>query len=331
MCDPSVINIPSFSNAMDTSKENTVNCPICGRSFVVNEIEQHANKCIFLNCPEVQKRKRSPSPIILSQQMQSKLSSNEKSKNVNTKNSNETFKINKKNLASLFEQKPKVGNGCNFSQPESQEDVNNSNRMKSVKNKFSFFVPLAKQMIPNTFDDFFGQSKILGKDTILRNLLEKQEFPNMILWGPPGCGKTSLSTVISDMCKKQPAKYKLISLCATNCGIKEVQNLITKAKIDLKFGKRTILFMDEIHRFNKRQQDVFLLGVEKGEITLIGATTENPSFIINSALLSRCRVIVMEKLDTSDIFSILEKAAEYLEIEVIDSDNSLSIISENNG
>ncbi|CAH1998652.1 unnamed protein product [Acanthoscelides obtectus] len=140
----------------------------------------------------------------------------------------------------------------------------------------------------------------------------------MILWGPPGCGKTSLSAVICDICKKNPTKYKFTTLCAVSTGVKEVQQLITMAKNDLKFGRRTVLFMDEIHRFNKKQQDTFLLSVEKGELILIGATTENPSFILNSALLSRCRVIVLNKLDSVELYSILERAAKALKFTIVD-------------
>lgn len=319
---------------MATNQENTVNCPICTRTFSVNEIEQHANRCIFLNCAEeLQKRKRSPSPGNRAQSGHPKLLSFQKSpRDVNSKKTKPTLVGNTKNLVPLFEQKPKASSSNSFPMQLSDQQVANSNEGKEVNKtkKLSFLVPLAKQLTPKSFDDFFGQSKILGKDTVLRNLLEKGEIPNMILWGPPGCGKTSLSTVISEMCKKEPTKYKFVSLCAASCGVKEVQNLITMAKNDMKFSKRTILFMDEIHRFNKRQQDTFLLSVEKGDITLIGATTENPSFIINSALLSRCRVIVMEKLDNGDLLSILEKAAENVDMDIIDVDNPLTIEDESN-
>lgn len=327
---------------METAKDNTINCPICNRLFPANEIEQHVNKCIFLNCSEElqtqkkvpsPKRKRSPSPVILSHHSQPKLSNSQKSpRDLKSKKTKPALLGSTKNLAPLFDQKPKATTSNTLSQIK-DELPGNSHKEKEINKskKLSFLVPLAKQVTPKSFDDFFGQSKVLGKETVLRNLLEKGEIPNMILWGPPGCGKTSLSTVICELCKKEPTKYKFVSLCAASCGVKEVQNLITLAKNDMKFGKRTILFMDEIHRFNKRQQDTFLLSVEKGEITLIGATTENPSFIINSALLSRCRVIVMEKLETDDLYSILERAAENLDMEVIDVDNPLTINGENSG
>lgn len=317
---------------MDTAKENTLNCPICSKLFPKTEIEQHANRCIFLNCSEeIQKRKRSPSPVI--QHSQPKISNSQKSpRDLNSKKTKPVLSGNSKNLAPLFDQKSKGTTSNRLSQVKDDLPGNSYHEKESnTSKKLSFLVPLARQVAPKSFDDFFGQSKVLGKETVLRNLLEKGEIPNMILWGPPGCGKTSLSTVICEMCKKEPTKYKFLSLCAASCGVKEVQNLITISKNDMKFGKKTILFMDEIHRFNKRQQDTFLLSVERGEITLIGATTENPSFIINSALLSRCRVIVMDKLETDDLYSILERAAESLSLEVIDVDNPLTIKAENTG
>uniref|UniRef100_A0A1Y1KPP1 AAA+ ATPase domain-containing protein n=1 Tax=Photinus pyralis TaxID=7054 RepID=A0A1Y1KPP1_PHOPY len=191
------------------------------------------------------------------------------------------------------------------------------NRSPNADKAMSFVTPLAKQVQPRSLDDFFGQNHVLGKDTVLRSLLAKREIPNMILWGPPGCGKTSLANVVQEICKENPSKFRYVGMCAANCGVKEVQAIVTAAKGDLKFGRRTVLFMDEIHRFNKRQQDTFLLHVEKGEITLLGATTENPSFSINNALLSRCRVIVMEKLESVDLVSILENAAGRLGIRIV--------------
>ncbi|GLV41533.1 hypothetical protein CBL_06762 [Carabus blaptoides fortunei] len=143
----------------------------------------------------------------------------------------------------------------------------------------------------------------------------------MILWGPPGCGKTSLAGVVHGLCKEDPKRLKFVSLCAANAGVKDVQSVVTAAKTELRFGRRTILFMDEIHRFNKRQQDSFLIHVEKGDIVLIGATTENPSFSINNALLSRCRVIVFEKLQPETLVEILVKAVESLSVNLIEDDN----------
>ncbi|KAG5877640.1 hypothetical protein JTB14_038318 [Gonioctena quinquepunctata] len=276
-------------------------CPICNKSFAFSEIEQHVNKCIFFNCPEEEqhKRKRSPSPIISQDTGQPK----------------------------IFNQKsPRHAYKETTNWPLEYKDMNNDKSSiypSTITNEnirkvdLSFVVPLAKQVQPKTFEEFFGQNKALGKTSVLRSLLEKGEIPNMILWGPPGCGKTSLSGILSEMCKKNP-KFKFMSLCAASCGVKEVQNIITVSKNELRYGRKTVLFMDEIHAFNKKQQDTMLLSVEKGEITLVGATTENPSFSINSALLSRCRVVVMDKLDSEILLSILEKAVTTFNVKLVD-------------
>lgn len=132
-----------------------------------------------------------------------------------------------------------------------------------------------------------------------------------------------MAGVVQGMCKKNNQKLRFVTLSAVNSGVNDVQSLITVAKNELKYGRRTILFMDEIHRFNKRQQDTFLLNVEKGDIILIGATTENPSFSLNNALLSRCRVIVFEKLDSEALVAILLRAVKKFEsqVDLVEDDN----------
>ncbi|KAF2903706.1 hypothetical protein ILUMI_02463 [Ignelater luminosus] len=300
------------------SNKTDQNCPICYKTFPVAEIERHVNKCIFLNsvdeCEENQKRKRSPSPNFLGSSSSSSSSSKQKSSFEKPRFS---ISPNKKQKNSSSASNSSIVTNSD-STKENFNEVWNPNSSNNNEKVLSFVTPLAKQVQPKSLHDFFGQNHVLGKDTVLRTLLEKNEIPNMILWGPPGCGKTSLANVINEICKTNPKKYRYVGMCAANCGVKEVQNIVTAAKGELKFGRRTILFMDEIHRFNKRQQDTFLLHVEKGEITLLGATTENPSFSINNALLSRCRVIVMEKLETPDLISIIERAVITLNIDIID-------------
>ncbi|XP_073987477.1 ATPase WRNIP1-like isoform X2 [Rhodnius prolixus] len=184
-------------------------------------------------------------------------------------------------------------------------------------------IPLAERMRPTSLQDFVGQQHILASNTVFRNLLEQQNIPSMIMWGPPGCGKTSLAHIIHKMCQAKH-KVRFIKLSATLAGVNDVKEIVKVAKNEINLSKRhTVLFMDEIHRFNKLQQDIFLPHVESGIITLIGATTENPSFSLNSALLSRCRVFVLEKLGTSDISTLLSKAVNNLNIEIVDesSDN----------
>ncbi|KRT78622.1 AAA protein, partial [Oryctes borbonicus] len=316
---------------MSNKEENEQNkkeqtCPICFKQIPTVDIEVHANRCLFLHSDsspqkQIPKRKRSPSPRLLS--AGSKLKSPKKSPSLINKSRQLSAlpgnKINPTNSQSDAPCNKKVNGEANTSRA-STEMENNHAETNTVVKDFSFIVPLAKQAAPKHLDDFFGQNHVLGKNTILRSLLEKGEIPNMIIWGPPGCGKTSLAGVIHELCKSNSKKLKFASLCAANCGIKDVQNIVSAAKLESKFGRRTILFMDEVHRFNKKQQDIFLLHVERGDITLIGATTENPSFTINNALLSRCRVIVMEKLKDEDLLGILLRATENMGIEILDDE-----------
>jgi putative ATPase len=164
--------------------------------------------------------------------------------------------------------------------------------------------PLAERMRPRTLDEFFGQSNIVGEGKYLRTMMMGDNLPSLIFWGPPGVGKTTLAQIIAKM-----TKARFLPLSAVSGGVKDVRDIIKDAEERRKFyGERTILFVDEIHRFNKSQQDAFLPAVEKGIVTLIGATTENPSFEVNSALLSRARVVVLERLGEEDIVKILRQA-----------------------
>ncbi|XP_029446396.1 ATPase WRNIP1 isoform X1 [Rhinatrema bivittatum] len=179
--------------------------------------------------------------------------------------------------------------------------------------------PLADKMRPCALEDYVGQDKVLGEKTLLRTLLHSQEIPSIILWGPPGCGKTTLAHIIAKTSKKNGTRF--VTLSATSASTNDVREVIKQAQNELRlFKRKTILFVDEIHRFNKLQQDTFLPHVECGTVTLIGATTENPSFEVNSALLSRCRVIVLEKLSVEALESILTRAVKSLGIRVLKQD-----------
>lgn len=163
--------------------------------------------------------------------------------------------------------------------------------------------PLAYRMRPPTLAEFAGQVHAVGDKSFLKKSLMEGKIPSLIFWGPPGSGKTTLAVIIANHIKAE-----FVSLSAVSSGIKEVKEVIEKAKISHKAGKKTLLFIDEIHRFNKSQQDAFLPHVEDGTIILIGATTENPSFEVNSALLSRAKVIKLEPLTGDDIESIINRA-----------------------
>jgi len=163
--------------------------------------------------------------------------------------------------------------------------------------------PLASRMRPASLEEFAGQKHLLGPGKVLRRLIESDSVSSMIFWGPPGVGKTTLARIIA-----QKTKSQFIDFSAVTSGIKEIRQVMLKAEEARLFGTRTIVFVDEIHRFNKAQQDAFLPFVEKGSIILIGATTENPSFEVNGALLSRCKVFVLQSLTNGDLVALMERA-----------------------
>lgn len=177
--------------------------------------------------------------------------------------------------------------------------------------------PLASRLRPESLETFVGQKHLLGKGKLLRQLIDQDQIPSMIFWGPPGVGKTTLASIIA---KRTNADF--VNFSAVTSGIKEIKEVMARAELSRRSGLRTLVFVDEIHRFNKAQQDAFLPYVEKGSIILIGATTENPSFEINAALLSRCRVFVLQPLSTDDLTELLHHALKssrglgYLNVEI---------------
>ena len=160
--------------------------------------------------------------------------------------------------------------------------------------------PLASRLRPETLDEYVGQKHLVGKGKILRTLIEKDQISSMIFWGPPGVGKTTLARIIA-----RQTRADFVEFSAVTSGIKEIKEVMNQAEGNRRMGIRTLLFADEIHRFNKAQQDAFLPYVEKGSIILVGATTENPSFEINSALLSRCKVFILKPLTEQDLYELL--------------------------
>lgn len=281
---------------MDDEK---VSCPICSKEYVASVIEAHASKCLFLNesvTSESSTSLRDRSPV-------------RKSMKLNSSKAKKANFVTTKRKSNQVEPGPtEVSQGIQSIPLKSTTD----NEAKNTHSKE--YIPLAERMRPTSLSGYIGQSHILGPQTMLYQLLCKAEIPNIILWGPPGCGKTSLANVIAHICKnKTSGKIRYIKLSAAMAGVNEVKEVVNVAANELRFHRRTVIFMDEIHRFNKAQQDVFLPHVESGTVTLIGATTENPSFSLNSALLSRCRVVVLEKLDVSNLVSILSHAVPALQ------------------
>src|SRR5258708_4754098 len=166
--------------------------------------------------------------------------------------------------------------------------------------------PLAERMRPKTLDDYVGQKHLVGPGAVLRKAIESGSLPSMIFWEPPGVGKTTLAYIIS-----QTLFRPFFSLSAINSGVKDVREVIEKASLLKKQGQTLpILFIDEIHRFSKSQQDSLLGAVERGIVTLIGATTENPSFEVISALISRCQVYILQPLEEDNLFTLLKDALQ---------------------
>ncbi len=200
----------------------------------------------------------------------------------------------------------------------------------SEENKSTQYVPLAERMKPRDLSEFFGQEKYVRKHSVLYNMIENSRLTSVILYGPSGVGKTSLAKIISE---KTGSNFMRIN--AVSAGVSDIREAVEKAKLELSYGTRTILFIDEIHRFNKKQQDALLPYVENGIITLIGATTENPFFKVNSALTSRMTIIPLDSLDFEAISSIVKRALQedvYLkDLQLSIEEEALSLLSDISG
>src|SRR6056297_284437 len=180
--------------------------------------------------------------------------------------------------------------------------------------------PLAYKLRPKNLQDFFGQNKAVGPESFLYKAIQQDRVPSLVFWGPPGSGKTTLASIIAEQ-----TDSVFLELSAVTSGVKDLRKIIDKAREAEWEEKKTILFIDEIHRWNKNQQDALLPHIENGTITLIGATTENPGFSINSPLLSRIKVIVLESLKTEDLVQIIKKALKNFQTE--NSKDTINLIA----
>lgn len=185
------------------------------------------------------------------------------------------------------------------------------------------FKPLAEKMRPTTLDEFYGQEEVIGPSSSIRRMIDTDNISSIIFWGPPGVGKTTLAKIIAEK-----TKSSFHELSAVTSGVKDIKEIMEISKYNKSNGKKTILFVDEIHRFNKAQQDAFLPYVENGNIILIGATTENPSFEVNSALLSRTKVYTLKSLSEEDIIKILKRAMDKVYPTIILEEECYKIISD---
>ncbi|XP_076240511.1 ATPase WRNIP1 [Calliopsis andreniformis] len=257
-------------------------CPVCREKYSIEDIGSHVDLCISL------------------------ISAASEESSVASKRSFPHGEINGENPL----KKQKTNSTINMT---------HMNQQKTVSSKDHF--PLAENMRPMCLNDYVGQEELIGSDTVLHQLLTKGHIPSMIFWGPPGCGKSSLANIISCLSKEICGnKVRVVKLSATSSGVSSIRDAVNTAKNGTKLNHQTIVFMDEIHRFNKLQQDIFLPHVEAGTFTLIGTTTENPSYSLNSALLSRCRVFPLKKLTPSNIIDILSKAILLINGKIYDSE-----------
>jgi len=295
-----------------------VECPLCGQHFSESNIADHASSCGLLNNDSSSnKRKLTQSQTDATSPASKKFASMFSNK----KGKTEQVPLTTKSLNGGNNGAQSFNARINEA-PSSKDDSNESSTLESKKGQnaparkpTNLQIPLAERMRPAGLDVYLGQDSAVGRGSQLRKLLEADQVPSLILWGPPGCGKTSLVNVIGKMVKSA----KLVKMSAVTAGVADVREIIKQAKNEVAmFKRRTILFLDEVHRFNKAQQDSFLPHIEAGTIVFIGATTENPSFSLNAALLSRCRVVTLDKLDPTAVRAILERALKEEDIQIGD-------------
>ncbi|KAM9845255.1 ATPase WRNIP1 isoform 1-T2 [Aulostomus maculatus] len=334
-----------MANETTSTALDSVQCPVCSKDFQTDTINGHLDVCLLKNdtasraasvsdddgppvkkiCVEAAGSPSSPAVFSMFQSNRSKVS---------LQNERNTPFLNKQTSNAAANKGVKRSLQSESGQPGTEHLSRHSSALNGQPVKATPVLtlrillttnkPLAETLRPDTLEEYFGQNKTLGQQTLIRSLLDSQDIPSLILWGPPGCGKTTLAHIIASTSKKN-GTARFVTLSATSASVSDVREVIKQAQNELRLCKRkTILFIDEIHRFNKSQQDTFLPHVECGTITLIGATTENPSFQVNAALLSRCRVLVLEKLSVEAMGSILDRALAVLGIKVLERDQANS-------
>ncbi|KAI0062929.1 P-loop containing nucleoside triphosphate hydrolase protein [Artomyces pyxidatus] len=280
-----------------------VTCPVCSRQVPEASINQHLDAaCRDIGAPAV-----SPAQPSVNSASASASSSSSRARQVApifTKAAKRPPPSSLPGPSTPHPQPSKRRPLHDVNPPSSQQASSKRQKTSTISSRLEQAAPLAERLRPKSLDDFVGHVHLTGPDSLLFNLTEKGAVGNLIFWGPPGCGKTTLARLLA---KRTDAIFKELS--ATIVGINDVRPIFEEAKNTLQLtGRRTIIFLDEVHRFTKSQQDIFLPFLEHGHVQLIGATTENPSFKLNAALLSRCRVFVLKRLTDEEITEIIKKA-----------------------
>ncbi|TYZ61327.1 hypothetical protein PybrP1_010367 [[Pythium] brassicae (nom. inval.)] len=277
-------------------------CPICSRHFRAENLALHVESCLQKSSADERRRQRAQelaTPLFPLASPPSKSAGP-----VGDSQLQQARRHSFPSTTSAGKGNSSLLSNATGASPAIAAPLQSKKRRREAAAKTS--APLAERMRPTSLDDLVGQEELLGPGKLLVSLIQADRVPNMILWGPPGCGKTTLAHVIS-----QRTGHKFLTLSGASSNMADLKDAIEKAKGEKKmFRRQTIVFVDEIHRFKKNVQDIFLPAVEDGTITLIGATTENPSFEINNALLSRCRVYVLKKHSTESIQQILQRAIQ---------------------